>query len=893
MSIMERVVRASLRLTPGWFRERHGGEVLDTHRERVRAAAARGRGALLRLEVKEFFGAVAMVLRLRGARRDIVLPAVVTRRESRIDGLLQDVRFAARTMLRNPGWAAMAVAVLAIGIGASSAMFSALNAFFFRPLPFASADRLMVLYETNPEFGWTDAAAAPANMMDWRDQMTSFDDVAAFADFSSALSAIIDEQPIALTGAQITGNFFSVLGVRAALGRTPQWEDSWRSERPWVMLSHAAWQTYFGGDSTAIGRIFPVGGIDAEIAGVMPRGFSFPSAETQVWYSFGWEAGAREEVWFRRAHFVRPIARLAAGASLERANTELQALTQRLQQTYPETNSVMGAGVMPARDFLIRTVRRPLLILFGAVALLLLLACANVANLTLVRGAERTREIALRHALGANRGRVARQLITESVVLALAGGLVGIVIGSLGVKGIELLMPLGIDGATQVALDARVVLFTLAASLTCGILFGLAPAVRSTAGRLRDAMSDDGSNSTLGRRGLRGVGALVTAEVALALLLVVGAALMMRSFLHMRDVHPGFRTERVVGIQVTAPASRYPERDNVLSFQARLLEALEARAGIERAGMVGLLPLAGTSWSSQFQAAGWPPERVGFEIVHRRADAAYFDALDIPLVRGRMFSNSDGPDAPFVVLINETFARQHFPNEDPIGQRIAYDRVATDSSTWYEIIGIVADQHQVSPAQPARAEVFEHRMQDWARSSWIVLRTTTDPMELLPAVRVALQEIDPLIPIMRVRAMREVWSASMAREEFILTLLMLFGGMALLLAAVGVYAVAAQAARRRTREIGIRMALGAGRSHVLSLMLRQTFGAVAAGVAIGLVLALFASSALRTVLFGVAPHDPTTLGAVVALLSGVAAVACYLPARRALTRDPIRSLKQE
>src|SRR5688572_20854453 len=335
MSIMERVVRASLRLTPVWFRERHGTEVLETHRERVRAAAARGRGALLRLQVKELYGAMVMVLRLRGAVRGVTLPAVVSRRESRIDGMLQDVRFAARAMLRNPGWSVMAVVVLAIGIGASSAMFSALNAFFFRPLPFAGADRLVLLYETNPEFGWTDAAAAPANMLDWREQMTSFDDVAGFSDFSSALPAVIDEQPVALTGAQITGNFFSVLGVRAALGRTPQWEDSWHSERPWVMLSHAAWQMYFGGDSAAIGRTFAVGGRTAEIAGVMPRGFTFPSAETQVWYSFGWEAQAREEVWFRRAHFVRPIARLAAGVSLERANTELQALTERLQQTYP------------------------------------------------------------------------------------------------------------------------------------------------------------------------------------------------------------------------------------------------------------------------------------------------------------------------------------------------------------------------------------------------------------------------------------------------------------------------------------------------------------------------------------------------------------------------------
>lgn len=454
------------------------------------------------------------------------------------------------------------------------------------------------------------------------------------------------------------------------------------------------------------------------------------------------------------------------------------------------------------------------------------------------------------------------------------------------------LTPLGIEGATSPVLDARVVGFTLAVAAASGIAFGLVPALRSPGPELHRALTEGGRGGAPGGAGLRTAGALVAVEVALALLLAVGAGLMLRSFWLTRQVDPGFRKDGVLAIQFPVPSARYQNRDNVPAFYDRLTEALEARPEIERAGLVAQLPLTGTSWSSQFQARGWPPERVGFEILHRRADRGYFETLDIPLIRGRLFDAGDRAGSPLVVLINETFARQHFPGEDPIGQRIAYDRGATDSSTWYQIIGIAGDQHQVSPSQPARAEVFENRNQDWGRTNWVVLRTRVEPMSALPVVRSILRELDPLIPIAQARTLHGVWRESMAREEFVLTLLTVFGGVALLLAAVGVYGVAAQAARQRTREIGIRVALGAAGPQVIRLMLRRSLTMVGAGLAAGLIASLLAARALGTVLYGVAPHDPTTLAAVAALLASAAGLACYLPARRATRGDPVQALRE-
>lgn len=777
------------------------------------------------------------------------------------EGIGQDTHQAARALRRNPGFTFAAVAVLALGIGANTAIFSAVNAFFFRPLPFADSDRLVLLYETNPEFGWTHAQVAPANALDWRDQVDAFTDVAMYMNFGGDDVTLHREgEPVVVTGVGVTGNFFSVLGVEPQLGRSFRFDETWEGNDAVVMLGHDLWVSHFGADPDIAGKTIPLGGsaLDVEVVGVMPPGFSFPNDGTDLWFTYGWAAESRAEVWFRRAHLARGVARLERGVSLQEADAQLQVVVDRLQLAYPETNSVMGAGLMPLRDFLIRAVRTPLLVLLGAVGILLLLACTNVANLMLVRAIDRTREVALRHALGAGRARIARQFLTESVLLAAVGGVFGLVLGWFGVKGMSGLTQLGIDGATTITLDARVVGFTILSAAVSGVLFGTAPALRSGGGDVNASLCEGGRAHSTGQRGRRIAGLLVSAEVALALLLVVGAGLMVRSSWLLRQVDPGFEVDGAIAIEFSLPTARYPERDQVLAFWDRFTEALEARAGIERAGTVGNLPLAGTSWSSQFQAEGWPPERVGFEILHRRADSGYFESLHIPLVRGRLFSGDDGPDDPLVVVVNEAFAREHFPGEDPIGQRIAYDRSATPRSTWYEIIGIVGDQHQEGLGIPAQAEVFESRD-----------------------------------PIAQVQPLRDVWTRSMNQEQFVLTLLGVFGMAALLLAAVGVYGVTAQAARRRTREIGIRMALGARAPDVVGLMLRQGLAVIALGLVVGLGTALVATRALSTLLYGVEPTDPATLVSVVALLGGVALVACYVPARRATAVDPVTSLRAE
>jgi putative ABC transport system permease protein len=887
------VLQALLALAPEDFRSRYGAEVIQVHEERAEVA----RPAMRRMLFggREVVGMAWLVIRSRVGQRSRGVGATTMwgRAGSMVDTIGQDLRFALRTLTRSPAFAATAVAVLALGIGATSAIFSAANAFFFRPLPFADSDRLVMLYETNPEFGWRHAAGAPANVLDWREQVDAFEDVAMYTENVSRVTYVQDGEPELIGATNVSGNFFSVLGVPAALGRTFDWGETWEGSDNVVVLSHDLWRTRFGGDPGVVGRTVELSGTTVEIVGVMPQGFRFPSEGTQMWSPWGWATDAREQVWFRRAHWVRPVARLASGVTLGEADSQLQVVVRRLQTEHPGTNRVMGAGLMPLRSFLIREVRTPLLVLLGAVSLLLLLACANVANLILVRASERSREVALRHALGAGRSRVVRQLLTESLVMAFLGGAIGLGLGWAGVRAMERLTALGIDGATAIALDARVVLFTMGAAVFSGIVFGLAPALGSTGARLGEALKDGGRAGTAGREGLRTVNLLVATEVALALLLVVGAGLMVRSFWLLRDVDPGFQTEGTLAVQFTVPSSRYAERDQVLAFYDQLTDALEGRPGIERAGTVGHLPLAGKSWSSQFQAEGWPPDRVGFEIVHRRADPGYFEALGIPLVRGRMFDSSDGPDDPLVVVVNETFVREHFPGEDPIGQKIAYDRAATPESNWYEIVGIVGDQHQNSPGQPVLAEVFENRNQDWGRFSWVVMRTSVDPMSVVPTFRSVLRELDPLIPIATVRPLREVWLTSMVRERFILTLLGVFGAVALALAAVGVYGVTAQAARRRTQEIGIRMALGAAAPEVLSMLLRQTLGVVGLGLAVGLVATLLTTRVLSTLLFGVAPTDPRTLAAVVLLLGAVALLACYLPALRATRVDPVRSLRAE
>ncbi len=891
------MIRALLELlllmAPRGFRERYGAEILEVHD--ARAAAGRSVAGRAWFGMREVLGLVWAILKLgRGA------PASYRRGETgrrggapMVETVLQDIRFALRTLRRHPGFTATAAAVLALGIGANTAIFSAANAFFFRPLPFRDASRLVMLYETNPEFGWTHGDAAPANVLDWRDQVGAFEDVAAYSSFVDHVTWVRNGTPELLGLVDVSGNFFSVLGVRPAVGRGFTWDETWSPDDKVVVLSHAFWASHFGADPGVVGTSLELGARAVRIVGVAPAGFDFPSPDADMWSPWGWDKTAVSAVWFRRAHYVNPVARLKRGVTPAEADAQLQTVVRRLQKQYPETNKVMGAGMMPLRAFLTMDVRQPLVVLLGAVGLLLLLACTNVANLMLVRASDRTREMALRFAIGAGRRRVARQILTEGIVLALVGGVLGLLLGWLGVRALATQQPVGIEGATTLALDVRVVLFTLGAALASGLIFSVAPALRAARGEVYEALKEGGRGASSNRRGLRAIGVLVGVEVGLAVLLVAGAGLMVRTAWLLRHVDPGFRPQGVLAVEFGIPSARYANRDEVLAFQDEFERRLEARPGIEGVGAVNQLPLAGASWSSQFQAEGWPEDRVGFEILHREADSAYFAAVGTPLLRGRLFGPRDGPDDPGVVVINRTFARKYFPDEDPVGKRIAFDRHATAESRWWTIVGVVGDELQESPARPARAEVFQSRRQDWDRTFWYVVRTGGKARDAIPVVRSVLSEMDPLIPLAAAKPMPEVWRASMAQESFILTLLGAFGALALLLAAVGVYGVTSQAARKRTHEIGVRLALGADAPALVALMLREGMGVVALGLAGGLAAALVATRVMTTLLYGVRPTDPPTLAAVVAVLGGVALLACWLPARRAARADPLDSLRSE
>lgn len=805
----------------------------------------------------------------------------------------RDMRYVLRGMAHRPGFVAAILVTLSLSIGASVAMFATANALFFRPLPFAHEHepRLQMLYETNPEFGWTAADAAPANFLDWRENVPAFADAAAYSMYPANATYIQDGEPRILKVSEVTGNFFTALGVRPVLGRAFTWEETWGTAGNVVMLSHATWQSTFGGDPAVIGRTLQLGSQGYQVVGVLPPGFSFPNEGTNLWKPFGWNPADRSAVYFRRAHFVRAFALLKEGVTPEQANAALQVEVERLKLAYPATNRVMGAGLAPLREFLLRDVRKPVLILAGAVLVLLLLACANVANLALLRALGRQQEIALRGALGACRSRLAGMVMVEHAMLAAAGGAIGTALSWAALRALGL-TDFGVPAATSLVFDARVALFALVATLACAALFMAAPlamAVRQGDARL----GGTSRGASRGPRMARLTSALVTLEVALAVILVAGAALMAQTAYRLRHVDVGFRTEDMLAVQFTVPGSRYANRDAVLSFYDRLLETLEARPQVERAGTVANLPLAGTSWSSSFRVDGWPAERVGAEIIHRRADRAYFETVGTPLLQGRYLDATDRGDAPLAVVINETFAREHFEGEDPIGKRIVYDRVPTPQSNWYTIVGVVGDQKQVSPARPARAEVFESRDQDWGRNNWVVMRTAVPPLDALATVREVLREMDPLIPIATVRTLDEVKRASMAKENGVLGLLGAFGALALLLAAVGVYAVAAQGARSRTKEIGIRIALGAAAGDILQLVLRRGFAAVGVGLGVGLAVTLLATRALDSLLYGVEATDPGTIAGVAALLFVVGSVACWIPARRATRLDPVSSLRAD
>jgi predicted permease len=809
-----------------------------------------------------------------------------------VEDAVADARYTLRTMRRTPALAVAAVLTLALGVGANTAIFSAVNAVVLRPLPYPNPQQLYMVWEENPEKRWYKEVAAPANMLDWREQVDAFADVMGYTDMFGTSTLTKAGEPVVVKPALTTGNFFSVLGARPALGRTFTDAETWRTDQAVTVLSHRLWRDRFGSDRNVIGRTIELDGNPVQIVGVMPEGFAYPSETIDLWRPWGWLPVSREQTSFRRAHYLGVVARLKPGVPENVANAQLQAVAARLARDYPATNVHMGAGMTPLHEFLVGDTRLPLLILLGAVGLLLLIACANVGNLMLVKAAGREREAALRLALGAGRSRLVRQALTESLIMSLAGGAAGVALGWWGTRVLQALQPPGMLRVSTFEFDWTVLAYVLVITTVSGLLFGIAPALWSSRRSPQDALKEGGRGGE-SRRMRRWGERLVVAEVALALVLSIGAGLLVRSLLQLQNVRPGFDPNGVLAARLSLPDGRYDTDEKTTAFFARLTERIRGIPGVEGVAGVSPLSLTGTGYTSDFTVAGWPAGTYGSEVTHRRVTPGYFQVMRTPLIRGRDFTASDRPDGPQVVIINEAFARKHFQGQDPIGQRIAFDRVPDSTSTWNTIIGVVGSEHQSKLSLAPEIEVFEPTTQSATGGLSLVIRTPGNPASLGPAVRRVVAELDPALALESVRTMNDVRAASLARERFLTTLLLVFAGVGLALAIVGVYGVMAQMARRRVREMGIRLALGAQANDVRWLVVRNGLRLVVSGLAIGIVAAFLTTRTMQALLFGVAPTDPLTFVAVPVVLIVTAVIATWVPATFASRADPASALRSE
>jgi len=881
-----------LQLYPASFRRRHGAEMWEVCQDRL-ASARRARGpagaaAVWRHEVADHLRAATRERAYARRLRRAADPAVGASRSlsAMVSAFVQDVRFGARQLVRRPGFTLVAVATLALGIGATTAVFTVVNGVLLRPLAFADPDRVVQLHRTTSS--GARASISPLDYLDYRDELTSFSRVAAIQNARRNLTG--SGEPERLLGALVTADFFPLLGVRPALGTT--WPDDGPGEDHVVVLAWGVWQRAFGGDPSIIGRRVMLHDEPYTVIGVMPAWFRYPTA-AEFWIPLRFEPDDLTPNQ-RGAQYLQAIGRLRPDADLAAAQAELAALSDRQRAAYPrQYDAHTAAGATPVLDTLVENVRPALLVLLGAVALVLLIACANVANLLLVRAAGRRTELAVRASLGAGRSRLGRQLVTESLLLALAGGALGVALASWGVRLLLALDSAGLPRADAVHLDWRVVAFTAAVAAATGVAFGVAPAFQATRPSLADSLRQGARDVAAGARRFRH--GLVVAEIALALVLLAGAGLLMRSFLNLQQVEPGFDPRGVLTFNLYLPDAAYGTAEEVSGFYNRMFDALEALPGAERAGMIFGLPLGRYNGSSTFSIDGRPdPETGDNYAMVRVVGGRYFEAMRIPIRRGRTFTRTDAVKAPLVALINEATARRYWPDTDPVGQRLRLHASFVEGRFGFrEIVGVVGNVKQRGLEEDAQPEVYIPFAQQAVGFGTVVVRAAGDPAALAGPVRETIRGLDPMLPLADVESMTGVVSDSIARDRFTTALLSVFALLAVTLALVGVYGVTSFTVSQRTREIGVRMALGADRADVLRLVASNSLALGVAGVLIGLAGALAASRLLSGLLFGVSATDPLTLGAVAAALVAAALAASYFPARRAAHVDPLVALRDE
>ena len=809
-----------------------------------------------------------------------------------LETLWQDLRYGVRMLMKQPGFTLIAVITLALGIGANTAIFSVVHAVLLQSLPYNDADRLVMVWEHNRQRGLRQNYVSPANFVEWREQNSVFTDIAAFADNRSILTGVGAPEEIVSQAA--TPNLFALLGAEAILGRTFTADDGKPGQPLVAVISFGLWHRRFSGDPGVIGRKVILNRADATVIGVMPPDF-------QWFIRQGSTLGQPPELWAplifnnetraSRGRFLRTVARLKPAATLHQAQAEMDTIAGRLEQT-SEFNRGFGAEVIPLREQFTGDIRLALLALFGAVSFVLLIACANVANLQLARAATRASEVAIRSALGASRFSLARQLLTENILLALLGGAAGLL---LAVRGIDLLVSLSppdLLSLPVVKINLAVLGFTIGISLLTGIIFGLAPAWSASRVNPNELLKA-GGGPRRGARRHRARRVFVAAEVALALVLLVGAGLLAQSYVRLRSVDPGFDPRNVLTLRVSLPGMKYPEDRQKVSFFKQAVEELKALPGVQAAGVVSHPPFAGMIPITFFKVEGGPALPVSQWPVTNVcvADAGFFSAMQIPLKRGRLFTEQEATEARHVVVINEAMARRHFQNEDPIGKRLTILMSPTPTPT--EIIGVVGD------AKTTGLDIEAGPMAYWPHPELafpfmtLVVRAQGDAAGLIAASRIVISALDNEQPVADERTMESLLANSISRARFNTLLLSLFAAVATALAAVGVYGVMAFAVAARTQEIGIRMALGAQMRDVLRLVIGQGMAWVLIGVGTGLIAALALTQLLKQLLFNISATDPITFALVAMLLIGIALLACYLPARRATKVDPLVALKNE
>jgi len=822
-----------------------------------------------------------------------------------LDDLAKDLLYTARLVRRSPGFALTAVLSLALGIGANTAIFSLVSAFLLRALPFHEPHRLVALFERNVIGDEQRMAVAPGNFLDWQQFSTSLEHISAFTTSMVPLTAGGgSDERVGLCAC--SANLFATLGVSPIVGRAFRADED-RGGAPRVaVISHNLWQGQFGGAASVVGQTLRLDGEAYEVVGVAPRGFMFPDRTVDVWLPLLARLPLQQQ---RRhdLHFLQVIGRVKPGVTLEQAHAEIDGITSRYKRAHPHEATGQGAIAVPLHAHLVSGVRRPLMVLLGAVVCVLLIACVNIANLMLTRAVARTREIGIRNALGATRGRIIRQLLTESVVLGLVGGAVGAMLAA-WIAGVLVTRAPGAGAilpAGPPPLDPAVLLFALAIALTTGLAVGLVPAIRASRSDVTTDLKDKTRSATANRAQGPFRDVLVTAEVALSLVLLIAAGLLLHSFLRLYQVQPGIRVDHTLTMGTSLPRASYPEPAQRSAILGELGDHLRAIPGVKSAGLVSCAPLTGTCNVLFFYIEGRPftPGKF-FAAMERSADPEYFSAAGIPLLRGRTFTRQDGvgfdPKTPRLgsIVISESMAKTFFPGEDAIGKRVFFDfelqREKIDGlpAPRYEVVGVVGD---VLPRLDASVTPTLYRpLLDLAsRNVSILLHTALEPQSVTPSVRDEIRKLDRLMPVYQVRTLEDLLGRSTADRRFSLSLFAAFAALALLLAAVGLYGVVSYAVSQRTAEIGIRLALGASQANVRRMMVMQGLKPTIVGVALGLIAAAFASRVLRNLLFEVTPGDPLTFSLVPPLLLAVAALACYLPAARATRLDPTVALRAE